>query len=64
MNKTQVIAEAGSHEIIITRTFDAPRDLVFKAHVDAKYIARWWGPRSVTTVIDKVEVDLSVRRRP
>ena len=32
-------------EIIITRTFDAPRALVFKAWTDAKVLAQWWGPK-------------------
>jgi uncharacterized protein YndB with AHSA1/START domain len=32
------------HELTIERTFDAPRDLVFRAWTDAKHLARWWGP--------------------
>jgi uncharacterized protein YndB with AHSA1/START domain len=30
-------------EITITRTFDAPRALVFQAWTDAKVLAQWWG---------------------
>ncbi len=35
-------------EIIITRVFDAPCALVFKAWIDPKQLAQWWGPRGFT----------------
>lgn len=35
-------------ELTITRTFDAPRDLVWRAWTDQKMLKRWWGPRGVT----------------
>ncbi|MBM0234228.1 SRPBCC family protein [Micromonospora sp. STR1_7] len=31
------------HEITMSRTFDAPRDLVFAAHTQAEHLKRWWG---------------------
>ena len=31
-------------ELIITRVFDAPRDLVFKAWTEPERLAQWWGP--------------------
>ncbi|OLC09659.1 MAG: ATPase [Chloroflexi bacterium 13_1_40CM_67_9] len=43
-------------EILITREFDAPRDLVFKAMTDPDLIPRWWGPRNYTTTVDKMDV--------
>jgi uncharacterized protein YndB with AHSA1/START domain len=43
-------------EILITREFDAPRDIVFKAMIDPDLIPRWWGPRSDATTVDKMEV--------
>jgi uncharacterized protein YndB with AHSA1/START domain len=55
-SKTTLIAEPGKQEIRITRTFDAPRDLVFKAFADPKHIPNWWGPRRLTTVVDKMDV--------
>ena len=36
MNKTKVRAEPSKQELFITREFDAPRELVFKAHTDPK----------------------------
>lgn len=43
-------------EILITREFDAPRDVVFKAMMDPDLIPRWWGPRSDTTSVDTMDV--------
>lgn len=35
-------------ELTITRTFDAPREIVWKAWTDPNLIQKWWGPRGVT----------------
>jgi uncharacterized protein YndB with AHSA1/START domain len=43
-------------EIVMTRVFNAPRQLVFKAYTDPNLIPRWWGPRRYTTVVDKLDV--------
>jgi uncharacterized protein YndB with AHSA1/START domain len=56
MAKTEYQIEPGKQEIVVTRVFDAPRDLVFKACTDPNLIARWWGPRRYTTTVDKMEV--------
>lgn len=56
MSKLQVIAEPGKQEIIMTRSFDSPRELVFKAYTDPKLIPQWWGRRNSTTTVDKLEV--------
>ena len=32
-------------EIVMTRVFDAPRDLVFEAHSSCEHMSNWWGPR-------------------
>jgi len=55
MSSTEIVAEPGKQEIVITRTFDAPRELVFKAWTDATMIPRWWGPGFLTTTVDKME---------
>jgi uncharacterized protein YndB with AHSA1/START domain len=36
-------------EIVITRTVDAPRELVFDAFTDVRHLSRWWGPNGFTT---------------
>jgi uncharacterized protein YndB with AHSA1/START domain len=42
-------------EITITRVFDAPRALVFKAWTDAKELAQWWGPRGFTNPVCEID---------
>ena len=53
--KSIITAEPGKQEIFITREFDAPRELVYKAFTDPELIPRWLGPRELTTKIDKFE---------
>jgi uncharacterized protein YndB with AHSA1/START domain len=36
-------------ELVITRIFDAPRELVFKAWTEPEHMQRWWGPKGFTT---------------
>jgi uncharacterized protein YndB with AHSA1/START domain len=43
-------------EVMLTRIFDAPPELVFKAHTDPDLIPRWWGLRGNTTVVEKMDV--------
>jgi len=43
-------------EIQVTREFDAPREVVYKAMTDPKLIPQWWGPRRDATTVDKMEV--------
>ena len=56
MSKTVITAEPGMPLITITREFDAPRDLVFRAHVDPELLVQWLGPRSLTMTIDRYDV--------
>jgi uncharacterized protein YndB with AHSA1/START domain len=54
-NKTQITAEPGKQEVIITREFDAPRKLVFKAHTDPKLYSQWLGPRGYEMILETFE---------
>lgn len=56
MNKMNVTAEPGKQDIILTRVFDAPRELVFQAYTDPKLVPQWWGPRKYETIVDKMEL--------
>ena len=40
--------KSANDEIVITRVFNAPRALVYRAWTDPKHLARWWGPRGFT----------------
>ena len=54
-NKTTITAEPGKQEIIITREFDVPRELVFKAFTDPKLYTQWLGPRRLTMTLETFE---------
>ncbi len=54
-NKTKITAESGKQELFITREFDAPPELVFKAHIDPDLFVRWIGPRGLTTTLEAFE---------
>jgi uncharacterized protein YndB with AHSA1/START domain len=56
MGTTRITAEPGSPLIHIEREFDAPRDLVFRAHMDPDLLVQWLGPRDMTMTIDRYEV--------
>ena len=45
-------------ELTITRVFDAPREVVWQAWTDPAQIAQWWGPRGISTPLDKIQIDL------
>jgi uncharacterized protein YndB with AHSA1/START domain len=54
-NKTIITVEPGRQELFITREFDAPRELVFKAYTDPEIYAQWLGPRGLTTTFETFE---------
>ena len=54
-NKTTITAEPGKQELFVTREFDAPRELVFKAHIDPGLFVQWLGPRGLTTTLETFE---------
>jgi uncharacterized protein YndB with AHSA1/START domain len=45
MTATAEAAATADRELVITRIFDAPRELVFKAWTDPRRAQSWWGPR-------------------
>jgi uncharacterized protein YndB with AHSA1/START domain len=47
---------AADRELVYTRIFDAPRDLVFEAWTDPKHVVQWWGPNGFTTTIHEMNV--------
>jgi uncharacterized protein YndB with AHSA1/START domain len=54
-NQTTIIAEPGTQEIVITREFDAPRELVFKAFIDPELLIQWLGPRGLSMRLETFE---------
>jgi uncharacterized protein YndB with AHSA1/START domain len=47
--------ETADREIVITRDFNAPRELVWEAMTNPKHVVNWWGPRGFTTTIEKMD---------
>jgi uncharacterized protein YndB with AHSA1/START domain len=45
-----------SADFVITRLFDAPRDLVWKAFTDPEHMKHWWGPKGSTIVASKMDL--------
>ncbi len=45
-------------EIVISRDFAAPRELVWDAMTDPRHVVKWWGPRGFTTQIEHMDVQV------
>ena len=54
-NKVIVTAEPGKQELFIIREFDAPRELVYKAHIDPKLYVQWLGPHGYEMILETFE---------
>lgn len=50
--------EAPAREITLTRTFDAPVQLVWAAWTDPRHLAQWWGPKSFTNPVCELDLRL------
>ena len=50
-------AATPTEELVITRTFDAPRELVYQAFVDPDQISQWFGPVGWSVPRDTVDID-------
>jgi len=48
--------QVGEFEFVISRVFDAPRDLVWKAWTDPDRLIKWWGPKGFQILSTKVDL--------
>ena len=55
MSNESQVENSSDREIIISRVFDAPRELVWKAMSDPQHVVNWWGPNGFTSTIEKME---------
>lgn len=46
MTESDQKVQTGERELVLTRTFAAPRELVFAAYSSCEHLGNWWGPRS------------------
>jgi uncharacterized protein YndB with AHSA1/START domain len=51
-----VDAKNNPQEFVISRTFNAPRDVVWKVFTDAEHMKNWWGPKGVTISHSKMDL--------
>jgi uncharacterized protein YndB with AHSA1/START domain len=51
-NETLITVEPGKQEIIVSREFEAPVELLFRAFTDPAHVVNWLGPRSLTMKIE------------
>lgn len=56
MSKNNLHIDKEKKITTMERVFDAPRELLWKAHTDPKLIPQWWGPRDTEAVVEKMEV--------
>ncbi len=53
---TGTAAANTTREIVATRLFNAPRELVFRMWTEPEHVKQWWGPRGFTITIHKMDV--------
>ena len=51
---TTIYSEGG--DLVFERTFNAPREAIWKAFTDPELIPRWWGPHATTTEVAEMDV--------
>jgi uncharacterized protein YndB with AHSA1/START domain len=50
------IAVPSANKIVLTRVFDAPRELVWKAWTRPERLMRWWGPEGFTSPVCRIDL--------
>jgi uncharacterized protein YndB with AHSA1/START domain/predicted enzyme related to lactoylglutathione lyase len=55
MEKRSGTTKTKGRELTITRFFDAPKELVWKAWVDPELLKHWWGPKTFTAPVVKID---------
>ncbi len=54
------MSDSTSSELVMTRIFDAPRELVYRAFTDPDQLAAWFGPVGWSVPRDTVDMDVKV----
>ncbi|HEX7609700.1 MAG TPA: SRPBCC family protein [Solirubrobacteraceae bacterium] len=56
MTHETTLTTPAEREIVSERVYDAPRERVWAAFTDPELIPSWWGPRRLTTIVDRMDV--------
>lgn len=54
--KTRAATAALASELVITRVFDASRELVWRAWTEPEHFKKWWGPKAFTCPVSRMDV--------
>src|SRR5215211_3231804 len=55
MESRQVSTSVAQKSFVITRIFNAPREMVFDAFTDQDAMKQWWGPKGFTMTVSKLD---------
>jgi uncharacterized protein YndB with AHSA1/START domain len=56
MSKNNLVVDRPARLFSMSRVFNAPRELVWKIYNDPERVPEWWGPRYLTTFVEKMEL--------
>ena len=56
MTEMEVTAEPGVPQILTSREFDAPRELLYRAFTEPDLLAQWLGPHKYTMTVEKFDL--------
>ena len=59
----EVLTTTTEREVIDTRIFSAPRELVFEAWTNPRHLAQWWGPNGFSVTTHEVDIRAGGRWR-
>lgn len=51
------MTDQAANELVYTRVFEAPRDLVFRCMIEPEHLTCFWGPAGVSTPLETITVD-------
>lgn len=51
----QPINKSGQAELVITRQFNAPKEMIFKSFSEAERLAKWWGPKGSLIKVKRLD---------
>src|SRR6266542_819054 len=54
--KSKPAATPAEREFVLSRVFDAPRDLVWKAFTEPERLAQWWGPKGFKVIVSRMDL--------
>jgi uncharacterized protein YndB with AHSA1/START domain len=63
MTTADAATSTADREIVLSREYDAPRELVWRAYTDPAHLPNWWGPNGFTNTVHEMDVRVGGRWR-